>query len=358
MYKITRIDLYNMVWKKSMLKVSKELGISDRGLAKICNKHNIPTPYVGYWAKKENGYKVKQPSLTGNHEEVISFATQSKNIVKDSIKQQKKDLLIYDQINALPFIANTNERSINVSKYINGFKKSAEYEGKFLINKFGEKISICNLDGVVNILTNIEHMVKILGGTFCFKNGHISIKIWDGEFCLSVFEICNRFTLRKEKICSWSDYERLVYSYNATNEFTINITNGFALKKYNFSTTKKHNAEYIIKNMLKSISTHKIYRRREEIKQLRDAAERRKREKEWKLSYEQNEKKKVKIEKLQEQIVRWQKVEIVRKYIKYFIHSAVQNKHKIKSISNTRKYIEFMKEYADKIDPISDFLEN
>ena len=65
-----------------------------------------------------------------------------------------------------------------------------------------------------------------------------------------------------------------------------------------------------------------------------------------------------KIEKLQEQIVRWQKVEIVRKYIKYFIHSAVQNKHKIKSISNTRKYIEFMKEYADKIDPISDFLEN
>ena len=79
---------------------------------------------------------------------------------------------------------------------------------------------------------------------------------------------------------------------------------------------------------------------------------------EWKLSYEQSEKKKVKIEKLQEQIVRWQKVEIVRKYIKYFIHSAVQNKHKIKSISNTRKYIEFMKEYADKIDPISDFLEN
>ena len=65
---------------------------------------------------------------------------------------------------------------------------------------------------VSSILTNIEHMVKILGGTFCFKNGHISIKIWDGEFCLYVFEICNRFIFRKEKICSWSSYKLPVYS--------------------------------------------------------------------------------------------------------------------------------------------------
>jgi len=37
--------------------------MSDVGLAKICRKHNIPVPPVGYWRKKETGYKVNRPRL-------------------------------------------------------------------------------------------------------------------------------------------------------------------------------------------------------------------------------------------------------------------------------------------------------
>ena len=37
--------------------------MSDVGLAKICRKHDIPVPPVGYWRRKETGYKVARPPL-------------------------------------------------------------------------------------------------------------------------------------------------------------------------------------------------------------------------------------------------------------------------------------------------------
>lgn len=43
-----------------MTKVAAEYGISDVALGKICEKHRIPVPGRGYWAKKSAGMKVKK----------------------------------------------------------------------------------------------------------------------------------------------------------------------------------------------------------------------------------------------------------------------------------------------------------
>lgn len=43
-----------------MTKVAAEFQISDVGLAKICDRHRVPTPPRGYWAKVEAGQKVKR----------------------------------------------------------------------------------------------------------------------------------------------------------------------------------------------------------------------------------------------------------------------------------------------------------
>lgn len=44
-----------------MTSLAQELGISDRGLAKICNRHRIPVPPRGYWAKVAAGERPKVP---------------------------------------------------------------------------------------------------------------------------------------------------------------------------------------------------------------------------------------------------------------------------------------------------------
>ena len=61
--RLTRAEFYEKVWATPMRTLAKEFGVSDVGLAKICRRHNIPVPPVGYWRRKETGYKVTRPSL-------------------------------------------------------------------------------------------------------------------------------------------------------------------------------------------------------------------------------------------------------------------------------------------------------
>jgi hypothetical protein len=57
---LTRRAMYDLVWSKPMTKVAEEFGISDVALKKICDRHRVPTPSRGYWARKESGQPVKQ----------------------------------------------------------------------------------------------------------------------------------------------------------------------------------------------------------------------------------------------------------------------------------------------------------
>lgn len=60
---ISRKDLYERVWAEPIQKLSREYGLSDVGLAKICHRYNIPVPPRGYWAKLQAGKRVSKPSL-------------------------------------------------------------------------------------------------------------------------------------------------------------------------------------------------------------------------------------------------------------------------------------------------------
>ena len=60
---ISRNDLFERVWAEPIQKVSKDYGLSDVGLAKICRRYNIPIPPRGYWAKKQAGKRVSKPVL-------------------------------------------------------------------------------------------------------------------------------------------------------------------------------------------------------------------------------------------------------------------------------------------------------
>jgi hypothetical protein len=72
--RISRTELYEKVWSQSVSSLAKEMGISDVGLAKICKRHNIPRPGLGYWAKKQAGIKVQQKPLPkGDGDRIIEI---------------------------------------------------------------------------------------------------------------------------------------------------------------------------------------------------------------------------------------------------------------------------------------------
>lgn len=59
----TRQEFYDLVWSKPMTHLAKEFALSDVALHKICKKHDIPNPPLGWWAKKRAGKAVKQTPL-------------------------------------------------------------------------------------------------------------------------------------------------------------------------------------------------------------------------------------------------------------------------------------------------------
>lgn len=61
--RVTREQLYKQLWAKPTVRLAKEYGVSDVALAKICRRHGIPKPPLGYWAKVQHGHKVYQPPL-------------------------------------------------------------------------------------------------------------------------------------------------------------------------------------------------------------------------------------------------------------------------------------------------------
>ena len=60
---LSRDELYRRVWSNPVESVAKELGISGRGLAKICTRFEIPVPPRGYWAKLAAGKRAPEIPL-------------------------------------------------------------------------------------------------------------------------------------------------------------------------------------------------------------------------------------------------------------------------------------------------------
>lgn len=59
----TREEIYDLVWTTPISQVAGRFGLSDRGFAKICQKHEIPVPGRGHWARIEAGQIIDKSPL-------------------------------------------------------------------------------------------------------------------------------------------------------------------------------------------------------------------------------------------------------------------------------------------------------
>ena len=63
MKKLTRQELYDLLWTRPTTDVARELGVSDVWIGKVCRRASIPKPPPGYWRKVTSGKVVKRISL-------------------------------------------------------------------------------------------------------------------------------------------------------------------------------------------------------------------------------------------------------------------------------------------------------
>jgi hypothetical protein len=73
---LTREELYAQVWAEPMTKLAQRYGMSDRGLAKVCTRIDIPVPGRGYWARVQSGQvplEAKLPKIKAGQKAVVNL---------------------------------------------------------------------------------------------------------------------------------------------------------------------------------------------------------------------------------------------------------------------------------------------
>lgn len=87
----TRLELFDLVWQKPMTHLSKELGLSDVGLRKICVKFGIPLPARGYWARLQHGRQDPKPEIEfENHNPLIQLPDETTAESREQMSLMRK----------------------------------------------------------------------------------------------------------------------------------------------------------------------------------------------------------------------------------------------------------------------------
>ncbi len=72
--KLSREELYNLIWTTPISRLAGEFGISGVALGKTCRRMKVPPPPRGYWACVAAGQKPKRtplPKATGGCPEFV-----------------------------------------------------------------------------------------------------------------------------------------------------------------------------------------------------------------------------------------------------------------------------------------------
>lgn len=65
--RLTRKELYDLVWSKPMTEIAATYRLRDIHVAKACDKNDIPRPPAGYWQKRAHNKSVARPALSEQH---------------------------------------------------------------------------------------------------------------------------------------------------------------------------------------------------------------------------------------------------------------------------------------------------
>lgn len=116
---VSREELYEQVWSKPMTKVAADYGVTGTALKKTCDRHHIPTPERGYWAKLEYGKRVNKaalPSLTEPNLATIRISGSSEQHLPPSVREAKEKARerLHKNAAAKPLLVPASEPTLSI----------------------------------------------------------------------------------------------------------------------------------------------------------------------------------------------------------------------------------------------------
>jgi hypothetical protein len=358
--RLTRAELYEKVWATPMRTLAKEFGMSDVGLAKTCRKHNIPVPPVGYWREKETCYKVTRPLLSAakdgpEHLDIY---------VRERLRPEFEELTRRVAPKVVVASEISHPLALRSEKLLERGKLS---QRGLLVSKNGT---------LAHILVSTEQLpraLKILNALLLALEEKKEPASWPKEegalLAASIDGEAVRFSLSEladstphvltaaEAKHPWSAPK---YEYKLTGRLQLQIVNVppfMGPVRRTWADGKQQRIEGCIGDFMVglTVAAAAIKKNRQETEE-RDRQweeERKKEEEERRIA----EERKRKAELVSELIGSWEEAMRLRKFVKAIEEETARSDFSDAERNDIQQVVDWTKEYADSLDPLSDLPE-
>jgi hypothetical protein len=366
---LSRVELYKMVWSEPVWTLARKHGLSDRGLAKICAKMDIPVPGRGYWQKKKNGWRIPVPPLPPPKKSTIAEVRlgKSQKPSTDIANPELGDKISYERqsenritvptslTSPHPLVAKT-EKSI----------RSTKPDSKGMIRPKAHgcldvRVGKDSIDRAVRILDTLVTALDARGlsvSTAANKQFAACITVMDEviEFYLE-----EKFKIVEKKLTQAQKKEQEKYPWMYSHEYDYIPTGIMSLKidawgicdtRKKWSDGEKQRLEDCLNSfvigLMKAAETIKKSRIQREKQELEWQERKRRSEELEKLRWEEE----ARIKDLDKEVTAWSKSQQIRAYTEAFRKAVIQLYGEIVPGGKHDKWLTWAKQYADRIDPL------
>lgn len=357
-YRIEREQLYDLVWSKPMTEVAKQYEVSDRTLAKICDKLNVPYPGVGYWRKIEVGEtpaKQKLPDVPPNfqtyhtiskdlpdYELVISGEAQ---IQIDHENDPVNKIVVPRNRGMLHLLIKRTEMSLKLMHTRSNILTSREEEGIFKIS-----VSKAELSRALRILNTLVKELEKRKFLVYIDKGMLKVKIFGQGIGFALREKLKKIELpQKPGSYYYRDYdhrptgililsiEDLYMEHRMRKNFTDNLSVKVEDKLNEFIVALILISQELIAQSKHRDEQHKIWEEKQRKKE--ELLERIKKEED-------------KVAELNKNIELFHKATIIREYAEILKHKSLDESLAEEERKEQEEYIHWALEQADRLDPL------
>lgn len=191
--------LYNEVWQFPVTEVAKKYSVSDVAIHKICKSLDIPTPPLGYWAKRKAGKEVVIPPLPKSDKgEIVTRKRTQKLLTQSTVEQlahlsEEKQTMVLTVASEIVLVDDHEKMHVKVAACN---KKALSSEAPTIVNAIAKE----SLPRAIKILDTIVKAAEPLGievdERLSFSIGKDSVLL---HFSESTKEVPHQLTREEKK---------------------------------------------------------------------------------------------------------------------------------------------------------------
>ncbi|KZZ78862.1 hypothetical protein A3767_01395 [Oleiphilus sp. HI0133] len=365
--KITRLELYDLVWTKPISKIAHELNINAAEIVKACTELEVPRPKSGHWTKIECGKTVSReplPKLINPPKNDLVLVSSAPSKIKHKKTKKKNTKKVQQTPNPAqmskdvqPTGASSSEYSKETKSNQGYFKNASKGDRGILIPNAKKAFDLrVTKESVTRALTLMDSLIKAFKAQDWKleikdqRKGGMTVIVKDEEIEFYLIErtsrkehILTKEELRDKKLRGY--YWGPKYDYSPTGELSLIIEKpGWLAERSTWKDGKRQKLEDLLNDFCTHISilADNIKKKRAE-EQERDRLQQIASHNKYLVSQlrEQESKRRKEIEL---EAKNWEQAESLRKYVKILELNSTED------IETTEK-IMWIKNYADLLDP-------